>query len=257
MTHDGSGDDSMSGDDTGNLRLLAIETSCATGTLALASGGEVLERTIATAREQTDLVLSFVNELLGDAGCALGDLDAIVFGRGPGSFTGLRVAAAVAQGLSLASGVPIVSVSSLAALAQAGFEHRATSAAAAAGGEENQGAGPIHALCCVDARMGEVYSASFGWTEGLATPAGEEGIGPPDAVEPPDPPYLALGDGFSAHADALARVIEAAEAVETAVVPGARQLLALAEPEIAAGRFLPLEAALPVYLRGSDAWRKS
>jgi tRNA threonylcarbamoyladenosine biosynthesis protein TsaB len=112
-------------------------------------------------------------------------------------------------------------------------------------------------LCCVDARMGEVYSASFDWAAGLATPVAEERIGRPEAVEPPDQPYLAFGDGFSAHGEALARVIEAAEAVESAVVPGARQLLALARPEIAAGRFLPLEAALPVYLRGSDAWRKS
>jgi tRNA threonylcarbamoyladenosine biosynthesis protein TsaB len=223
------------------LSLLAIETSSATGTVALSVDGEVCERTIPTAREQTGLVLAFVDELLDEAGIGLGDLDALVFGRGPGSFTGLRVAAAVAQGLSLASGVPIVSVSSLAALAQAGFE-RSPSAGIA--------------LCCVDARMGEVYSASFERVDGLAALVTEERIGRPEAIEAPSSAFLALGDAFAVYAPVLEGTIGTAAAIDAAVVPAARQLVVLAEAEVAAGRFLPLEAALPVYLRGSDAWRK-
>ena len=85
------------------LKLLAIETSSAAGSVALGIGDDVSEIAIATPREQTERVLVIVDELLSGAGVSLGELDAIVFGQGPGSFTGLRVAAAVAQGLSLAS----------------------------------------------------------------------------------------------------------------------------------------------------------
>jgi tRNA A37 threonylcarbamoyladenosine modification protein TsaB len=105
--------------------------------------------------------------------------------------------------------------------------------------------------------MGEVYSACFEWSGGLALPVSDERIGRPEALEVPDRAFIALGDGFSAHAPALAGAIEAAAALDADVVPGARQLLALAGAEVAEGRFLPLEVALPVYLRGSDAWRKS
>ena len=94
------------------MNLLAIETSGARGSVALSIGERLLERAIPTPRDQTELILPLVHEVLDAGAVELAGLDAIVFGRGPGSFTGLRVAAAVAQGLALASGRPLIGVSS-------------------------------------------------------------------------------------------------------------------------------------------------
>lgn len=227
-------------------RLLAIETSSATATIALAVGDSVAESTIATPREQTVRALGIVDELLTGAGLRLADLDALVFGQGPGSFTGLRVAAAIAQGLSLGSGRPIVPVSSLAGLAQRAFSGRAP-------GADSVG----RVLCCVDARMGEVYSASFMLVDGLASPLAAESIGAPAAVRSPEAPYLAVGDGLLAYPEALQTIVAGAVASEPGLFPRARDLLPLARDRIARGEFVPIEAALPLYLRESGAWGTS
>jgi len=258
------------------LTLLAIETSSAAGSVALAvgdSGGHGIdERAIATPREQAERVLVLVDELLAAAGLELSRLDALVFGRGPGSFTGVRLAAAVVQGLALASNRPIVAVSSLAALAQRGLTVPLTALTVPGVGllDSRRAAGPDtgppdsrggarveRALCCVDARMGEVYSASFRLVDGLARPESDEVIGRPGAVVPPPAPYVALGDAFGAYAEALAGVGNAAARVRPDLVPRARDLLPRAAAEVGAGRFVPPSSALPVYLREADAWRRS
>lgn len=246
-------------------KLLAIETSGAIGSVALAAGDTILERTIATPREQTARVLEIVDALLAEAGLRLDGLDALVFGRGPGSFTGLRVAAAVVQGLGLASGRPILRVSSLAALAQRGLtEHAAESPAAAAGtGEPARADRARVALCCIDARMGEVYSGLFRLESGLAVALGEEQIGPPAdlaalaVAAAREGPCLALGDGFEAHAAALEPVLAAASGRAPGLAARAQDLLPQARADLAAGNCVPLEAAVPVYLRGPDAWRRA
>lgn len=219
-------------------RVLAIETSSRTGSIALGIDGRVAERSIAAPREQTAQILPLIDALLTEAGIGLADLDALVFGRGPGSFTGLRVAAAVVQGLGLASGVPIVPVSSLAALAQRGL----------AGRERRR------ALCCIDARMNEVYWACFGLVDGLAVAESDERIGRPAEVTAPEGLFLALGDAFVAHEAALGPVLARAAGVVASLEPRARELLTLAAPDVEAGRFVPAAAALPVYLREADAW---
>jgi len=228
-------------------RLLLIDTSSAVGSVALAIGDELSERTIAVPREQTERVLGIVDALLQEAGLAIGDLDALVFGRGPGSFTGLRVAAAVTQGLALATGKPIVSVSSLAALAQRALADLPASDAAP----------PIdHALCCMDARMGEVYSGVFRRSDSGVVAEADEALGPPATVGSLRAPFAAVGDGFAAYADALHPVLDAAALVAVSLLPRARDLLPLAREEIRLGRWLPLEGALPVYLRGAEAWKR-
>jgi tRNA threonylcarbamoyladenosine biosynthesis protein TsaB len=224
--------------------LLAIETSGPTASVALAHAGTIAEQTIATPREQTDRLLPIVDSLLGNAGIGLADLDAIVFGRGPGSFTGLRIAAALAQGLALASGRPLVSVSSLAALAQRGLTRPGVAD------------GVDRALCCVDARMGEVYSATYRLDAGLAALEGEERIGAPEAVLPPSGSYEAFGDGLAAYVDPLGSIIAGATAVDSALTARARDLFPLAAEAVNAGRFLSIAEALPVYLREADAWRR-
>lgn len=226
-------------------RILAIETSSRTGSVALGVDGAVAERTIATPREQTAQILALIDALLTEAGIRPADLDALVFGRGPGSFTGLRVAAAVVQGLSLASGVPIVPVSSLAALAQRGF---------GAGDASGARSRPTRALCCIDARMGELYWARFGLSGGLAVAETDERIGRPADVTAPENGFLALGDAFAAHGTALEAVLARAAGVAADLEPRAPELLTLAAPDVEAGRFVAVAAALPVYLREADAW---
>jgi tRNA threonylcarbamoyladenosine biosynthesis protein TsaB len=226
------------------MKLLALETSSPIGSIALRHGDDLLERFIATPREQTDLVLPFVDDLLGAAGLALRDLDAIAFGRGPGSFTGLRIAAAVTQGLSFASGVPAVGVSSLEALAQRAWREL----------------GVDDALVCIDARMREVYAARYVVRGRRAMLRGEERLCPPEALTLPGAVdgagFTAVGDGFTAYADALAPLVTRASRVVAKLVPSAQDLLVAAAEQVSAGRFLEPEAALPVYLRDESAWRR-
>jgi tRNA threonylcarbamoyladenosine biosynthesis protein TsaB len=221
--------------------LLAIETSGAVGTVALRAGGRLVERSIATPREQTELILPIIAGLLSEAGTELRSLDAIVFGRGPGSFTGLRIAAAIAQGLAMSVHLPVIAVSSLAATAQRAWDDERIAAS----------------LVCVDARMGEVYWARFEIREGLAQLLGAERIGAPEAVIiDGDGRFAALGGGFAAHPQALAPVAARAERVLPELAPRARDLLPQAESDFAAGRVLAATAALPVYLRDATAWQR-
>src|SRR5690606_3286732 len=179
------------------MRLLAIETSSRIGSIALLDGSDVAERFIATPREQAELVLPLVDDLLGAHDIGLPDLDALVLGRGPGSFTGLRIAAAVVQGLAIAAARPVVAVSSLEALGRRAWREL----------------GIEDALVCVDARMREVYLARYVVRAGRAVLVGEERLVSPDRVAAPqDPPpgadgWSAVGDGWEAYRDALAPVL--------------------------------------------------
>jgi len=222
------------------MKLLALETSSMRASVALAAGAELREIQIETPREQTAQILPAIERLLAEAGWSLEALDAIVFGRGPGSFTGLRVAAAVAQGLALATERPLVGVSSLEALAQRAYQEH----------------GVQRALTCVDARMHEVYWAAFQIDAVGATRLGPEQVGAPERVAAPEvSPWSALGDGFRAHAEALQQVSAGAEQVLADLIPRARDLLPRARLEARAGRFLAAAAALPSYLRDGTAWK--
>lgn len=245
-------------------RLLALETSSPEGSVALACAGAIAERTVPTPREQTERLLPLVDELMSEAGLRLTDLDAIVFGRGPGSFTGLRIAAALAQGLALAAKRPVIAVSSLAALAErARREH-----------------GAQRVLTCVDARMGEVYWATYALpasavAAGAAAAAaaavaaggapapfrleGEERLGAPETVTAPAParrPWFAAGSGWARYAETLAPLLAEARGADPGLNPRARDLLPRAAADCAAGRLLSPAQALPVYLRSESAWRR-
>jgi tRNA threonylcarbamoyladenosine biosynthesis protein TsaB len=222
-------------------RLLALETSGDVGTVALLIGEAVAERSIASPREQTETILPHVHALLAEAGIGLADLDAVAFGRGPGSFTGLRVATAVAQGFGVALGVPLLPISSLAAMAQGVWRVH----------------GVEHCLVCVDARMGEVFWARYSICNGLAVLGDEERLTAPAGVESGLPAgWVAAGGGFAAYAAELAAVTAGAGSVMPDAAPLARDLFPLALEGLADGRIPSLEAALPVYLRRADAWRR-
>lgn len=224
------------------MNLLALETSAAIGSVALATQAGVLVRTIASTREQTDHLLKFTHELLAEAGIELTDLAGIAFGRGPGSFTGLRVSAAVAQGLSAVSGVPVLPVSSLLCIAErARREH-----------------GCERALVCVDAHMGEVYSAETACRAGAVAVVGVEHLSQPqDVAVPQGSGWWGVGTGFASHADALATAANAAARVLPELLPAAIDLLPQARRDLEAGGGVAAQAALPVYLRGETAWKRT
>jgi tRNA threonylcarbamoyladenosine biosynthesis protein TsaB len=222
------------------VNLLAIETSSRAGAVALLAGGALTETIIDAPREQGSRLLPAIDALLDDAGVELGALDAVAFGCGPGSFTGVRLAAAFAQGLGLSRGLPLIAVSSLAVAAQRAWREH----------------GARQVLVCVDARMDEVYSGLFTVVEGLAVAAGAERLGVPADVTVPAGPFHAVGDGFAAYADALGDVRGAAVAVDEALLPSARDLAALAQARYTAEQFVAPAQAVPVYLRDESAWRR-
>jgi tRNA threonylcarbamoyladenosine biosynthesis protein TsaB len=223
------------------VNLLAIETSSEIGTVALASNGSILERRIETPRAQTERILPLVDELLSASGLVLRDLNAIAFGRGPGSFTGLRVAAAVSQGLALAVKIPVLPVSSLAAMAQGVWRTD----------------GEINALVCADARMGEVYWGAFEIRQDLAEPLNAERLSKPDAVRwEGKENWVGLGSGFGAYEDVLTEVAGTARRITPSVRPFARDLLPRATYDLRNGGGVRPTEATPVYLRDNSAWEK-
>jgi len=222
------------------VKLLAFETSSRTGSVALHVDGAVRQEMIATPREQTERLLPLTARLLNGAGLELRDLDAIAFGRGPGSFTGLRIAAAVAQGLGLATGLPLLPVSSLAATAQGLWRTHGSS----------------NTLVCVDARMGEVYWAAFEVRSGLAHVVGAEQItGPGKVTGASMASWSAAGNGFDVHGDLLARILAQASGVFAQACPEAIDLFPLALADLAAGKGRAPEEAKPAYLRSESAWK--
>ena len=224
------------------MNLLAFETSSRLGTVALETAAGLTVRELGSPREQTERLLAITDEWLAAAGLDLKSLDGIAFGRGPGSFTGLRVSVAVAQGLAAASGVPLLPVSSLLCLAERAW-HEA----------------PFErALVCVDAHMGEVYSAIAERRDGIVEIVGDERLSAPADVAPPGTaPWCAVGNGFAAHAEALTPLMRAAAKVLPELVPSAAALLPRAKRDLKAGMATPPAAALPVYLRENTAWRRS
>lgn len=223
-------------------RVLALETSGDIGSIALLLGESVAERRIATPREQTETVLPYVDSLLNEAGIRLQDLDAVAFGRGPGSFTGLRVATAVAQGFAIALALPLVPISSLAAIAQGVWRCHGIAAS----------------LVCIDARMGEVFWARYAVRDGVAAVIGTEHLGAPTDVESGErgTVWAAVGNGFASYPTELATVTSGATSVLPEQGPLARDLLPLALSELDRGTAATLETALPVYLRREEAWRR-
>ena len=223
------------------MDLLAFETSGDIGSVALASAGRIEERRIEEVRAQGARLLACVDEMLAAQALSLDALDALVFGQGPGSFTGLRLAAATAQGLAMARRLPLIPVSSLAALAQQAWRC----------------AGAEHVLVCVDARMGEVYWGTFRVAAGLAEPLTEARLTAPAGVTPAPAGALGIGSGFLRYAAELRDCLPDPAQCWPEASPAAIDLLPFAERALRQGAGRLAAPVGPVYLRGESAWRRN
>jgi tRNA threonylcarbamoyladenosine biosynthesis protein TsaB len=230
--------------------ILAIETSselasCALLNSAAGADAPVLTRESSGVRTHSQSVLPMVQDLLREAGIALSDCDAIAFGAGPGSFTGVRTACGVAQGLAFGAKKPVLPLVTLEAMAEA---CRART-------------GAHDVLAVLDARMGEVYWAQYrydgGWQAVHAPALCAPGLLAPTIV----PGLAACGNGFTACGEELARALAQAGAgpvlaatAQAGILPHARELAQLGAAALAAGQGVPADQAQPIYLRNKVAY---
>ncbi len=215
-------------------RLLAFDTSTEALSIAVCDGDALWRHDGEGGARASATLIPHVLELLARAGLRLADLDAIAFGRGPGSFTGLRTACAVAQGLGFGAGVPLLPIDTLHAVAE----------------EARQRFGARRVVALLDARMEQVYAAQYAFDG--STPAPEAGqprlLDPGEVVAPPG--WALAGNAFAAYGD---RLPDAAAAPRHEVLPTAAALLRLAPGLLAAGRAVPAAQAWPLYVRDKVA----
>jgi len=212
------------------MNFLALETATDPGSIALWRDGDVLARSCPLGLSNSETLLPLVNLTLYDVGLDYADLDGIAFGAGPGSFTGLRVACGVAQGLAFARDLPLLGVGTLDAMA------------AMNGGER--------VMVALDARMGEVYFGLFERGELLAP----IGVYPPDAVPlPVTGDWLACGNGLAAYPLLRERLSPFVESWQVEVMPSAEAVIRLAAPRLERGERIDPADAIPFYVRNKVA----
>ena len=214
------------------LNLLAFDTSTETLSVALARGSEpLLQHHAAGGAQASATLIPIIQSLLAHAGLTLAQLDAIAFGRGPGSFTGLRTACAVAQGLGFGAGVPLVPVDTLLAVAE---QARGTS-------------GAQQVVAVLDARMDEVYFGAYVHEKGAWRIEAEARLGRPGQI-PPRPGWTIAGNALHL----LAAQVGPGQP-RVAALPTASALVRLAPALIAGGHAVSADLALPLYIRDKVA----
>jgi len=220
--------------------LLALETATEACSAALLQDGEILERFQVSPRGHSQLILPMVDELLAEAGVTMSQVDAVAFGRGPGAFTGLRIAVGVTQGIAFAADLPVIPVSTLAVLAQ--------------------GSKADKVLTAIDARMDEVYWAAYlKNSQGVMSLEGQEQVLSASEVPLPEGDHwYGVGTGWGSYQSILReRCGQQVEGYDGQALPRARDVARLGEARFLTGEVVSAEQALPVYLRDQVAWKKS
>lgn len=222
------------------MKLLALDTSTDACSVALECEGELMISHRLAPQKHAQLLLPMIDALLASAEIKVADLDAVAFGCGPGSFTGVRIAAATTQGIAFGADIGVVRVSSLQALAQGAVrEYQASSV-----------------LSAFDARMGEVYWGAYAvGDDGLARALQNDCVCAPEEVAIPSDAaatrWCLVGSGADQYEVPLSTAV--GKTVSLQIVkscwPNAQDVLALAKPSVASGELLPAADALPVYLR--------
>ncbi|MEE9335334.1 MAG: tRNA (adenosine(37)-N6)-threonylcarbamoyltransferase complex dimerization subunit type 1 TsaB [Granulosicoccaceae bacterium] len=219
------------------MNILAFDTATDACSVALLSGERTLTYHQYKPQQQAALLLPAVDQLMAEAGLTASLLDGVVFGRGPGSFTGLRIAASAAQGIAFGADVGVIGVSTLAAIAQGCM--RTTDA--------------TDVLVLLDARLSEVYCARYQQdSAGLAKIQGEEQLLAPSNLAgmiSEAMPLSIAGSGVAEYREIIQPQLHDQVTLREDCGPDAMDLLTLAMPEVKAGQWVPPEAALPVYIR--------
>ncbi len=227
-----------------SAKILAIDTATENCSVALLVNDRVISRSEVAPRDHTKKVLPMVDEVLKEAGLTLQDLDALAFGRGPGSFTGVRIGIGIAQGLAFGADLPMIGVSTLAAMAQASYRlHGATDVAVA-----------------IDARMSEVYWARYTRQEnGEWAGVDAECVIPParlsEEAQADDKTWTKAGTGWDAYQEDLSKLPFNVTSGDV-LYPDSQDIVILAELELKKGNTVPVEESSPVYLRDNVTWKK-
>jgi len=217
------------------LKILALDASTEYCSAAIWRDEACFHDGCLAGQRHSQLLLPMIDGLLSRAGLALADLDAIAYGEGPGSFTGLRIACGVAQGLAYGAGRPVVGIGTLLALAAQ--------------------VGAPRVACCLDARMHEVYFAAYRRVGDAWETVHAPGLYAPDALPAlPDGPWVGCGSGFAAYPQTRTGScgIQLASVVSD-LWPHAREIAALAAAAYARGESKPAAQALPLYIRDKVA----
>lgn len=250
------------------MKLLAFETATEGCSVAVWIDGEVHERFEIAPRRHAELALPWADAMLAEAGIRKSQLDAIAVGRGPGAFTGVRLGVALAQGIALALDLPVLPVSTLAALAMraGGMRKVANPRGSLLGANMDPGVGsgmdaaaqpePTRVLAAIDARMGEVYAGAFRIDPQDVSALMPEAVLAPDRVVLPDESgdWQGVGTGFAAVDGALQRrLAEHMRSIDAGALPHAGDVAALAVLAFARGEAIAPERLEPAYLRDNVA----
>ena len=213
------------------MRLLAID--CSTEALSVAAGDafNVTQRHGHAGQSHSELALAWIDEVLATRGWRPRDLDAIAFGAGPGTFTGIRIACGIAQGLALGAGIAVVAVPTLEAIAQ----------------RANRMNGATRVLACLDARMQEVYVAAYELEAGRWQASMAPAVVAPGQIQVTPGEWFGAGGGFAAYPDLASSI--ALREVDASVEPTAQSIIELAVVRLRAGEGVAPDDALPLYVR--------
>ncbi|MGK0738562.1 tRNA (adenosine(37)-N6)-threonylcarbamoyltransferase complex dimerization subunit type 1 TsaB [Yokenella regensburgei] len=226
------------------MRILAIDTATEACSAALENDGTVSARFELCPREHTQRILPLVQALLAENAISLTELDALAFGRGPGSFTGVRIGIGIAQGLALGAELPMIGVSTLATMAQGAWRKT----------------GATRVLAAIDARMGEVYWAEYQRDEqGVWYGEETEAVLKPEAVnarlQQLEGQWATVGTGWPAWPD-MAQGTSLTLTDGEVLLPAAEDMLPAACQLFSTGNTVAVENAEPKYLRNEVAWKK-
>jgi tRNA threonylcarbamoyladenosine biosynthesis protein TsaB len=225
------------------MKLLAVETATEACSAALIVDGKITEHFSITANGHSKLILPMIDSLLSEANLQPSDLDGLAFGCGPGSFTGVRIATGIIQGIAFALDLPVVAVSNLAAVAQDFFDHNS----------ENL------AFVAMDARMNEIYWAVYERNnEGFAELVGREAVTSASKIEFPDVSGVGIGTGWHVYGqELLSCLAHRIYRYEVENLPRARAVVRLGAKAFKHGLAVSVEHAMPVYLRDKVAKKES
>lgn len=233
------------------MKVLAIDTATEGCSVCLWQEGQGLSRMQVQPRKHAELILPMIDEVLAEAGITLNQIDTLAFGRGPGAFTGVRIATGVIQGIAYGTDLPVVPVSTLRALAQRAYvEQNATKV-----------------LSAFDARMNEVYLGAFELKDdGLMQPVIDEMVIKPDAVKinrdidtnSTGVSWVGAGSGWAVYESQLFASLDLEfDQVFPEMITRADEIAVLAAADYKLGKAVNAEKALPIYLRNEVAWKKS